>query len=123
MASIKVSPRERRQYPTYKTAQRVLNGDMTAPVEFFGWTVLRSLILVPGLALGGVRGWNLVTGALAGSTMVSFFALYRTYATKKMEERERRFVESPISGHRRRRLAAPSRRRPRKARSRMRRAS
>lgn len=60
-----------------------MSGDLTAPVEFFGWTVLRAVILIPGLAIGGVKGWNLVTGALAGSTMVSLFALYRTYATKQ----------------------------------------
>ena len=40
---------ERKIYPTYETAQRVVNGDMTAPAQFVGWTVLRSLILMPGL--------------------------------------------------------------------------
>ncbi len=83
MPSLEVSAHERRAYPTYRTAKRVVGGDMTAPVEFFGWTVLRSLIIMPGLALAGVRGWKLVTGALAGSAMVSTFALYRTYATKQ----------------------------------------
>ena len=90
MASLQVSDHERRAYPTYGTAKRVVGGDMTAPIEFFGWTVLRSLILIPGMAIGGVRGWNLVTGALAGSTMVSLFALYRTHATAQADKRGRR---------------------------------
>lgn len=86
MPQLEVTDAERRLYPTYKTANRIVNGDMTAPVEFFGWTVLRSVILMPGLAVAGVRGWKIVTGALAGSTMVSLFALYRTYATKQTDK-------------------------------------
>jgi len=119
MPKIEVSRHERAAYPTYKTAHRVLNGDMTAPVEFFGWTVLRSLILMPGLAIGGVRGWRLITGALAGSTMVSLFALYRTYATKHSIP----VLEGPKDPRRRRLRAAPSLRPARKRRSRMRRAA
>lgn len=86
MPQLEVTEQERLAYPTYRTANRVMNGDMTAPVEFFGWTVLRSVILMPGLALAGVRGWRIVGGALAGSTMVSMFALYRTYATKQRDK-------------------------------------
>lgn len=87
MPNLAVTGEDRRAYPTYNAAKKVVNGDLSAPIEFFGWTVLRSLILIPGLALGGVRGWKLVSGALAGSTMVSLFALYRTYATKQAQKR------------------------------------
>ena len=129
MPSLEVTDRERRQYPTYKTAQRVVNGDMTAPVEFLGWTALRSIIIMPGLAIAGIRGKQLLLSALAGSTFVSLFALYRTYTTKNMDkyrmrqlmaaEREISFPTSaPRRGARRR---GPKR--PKRRPSRMRRAS
>lgn len=85
MARLEVTRFERKNYPTYRAARRVLNGDMTAPAEFLVWTFLRSIVILPGLALVGVRGWRLPAGALAGSSMVSLFALYRSYATKRAE--------------------------------------
>lgn len=100
MARLEVTRFERKNYPTYRTAQRVLNGDMTAPAEFLVWTLLRSILIFPGLALVGVRGWRLPAGAVAGSSMVSLFALYRTYATKRAEMhgtlRNRRRLEGRV---------------------------
>ena len=95
MPQLEVTEGERRKYPTYRTARKVVNGDMTAPVEFLGWTMLRSLIMLPGLAVAGVRGRQLVVASLAGSTFVSMFALYRTYTTKNMEKHQH------LLGHRR----------------------
>ena len=85
MADLRVSRYERRNYPTYWTANNVVNGDMTAPTELLFWTLLRSVVVLPGLAVVGVRGWRLPVGALASSAMVSLFALYRSYITKRAE--------------------------------------
>lgn len=85
---VSVSPHERVAAPTYTTAMRIVTGDLTAPVEMVGWTVLRSLLIAPGLALAGVRGKQLIFGALAASSMVSLFALWRSYVTKKAQEPE-----------------------------------
>jgi membrane protein implicated in regulation of membrane protease activity len=85
MPRLEVTRNERRNYPTYRTAHRVVHNDMTAPVEFIGWTLLRATIIAPGMALAGIRGWQLPLGAVAGSSMVSLFALYRSYATKRSE--------------------------------------
>jgi hypothetical protein len=93
MPKLEVTRRERRNYPTYRTAHRVVNGDMTAPAEFFGWTMLRALIILPGMALVGIRGWKLPLGALSASSMVSLFALYRSYATKRSEMFEKRLLK------------------------------
>ena len=128
MPSLEVTDHERRQYPTYKTARRVVNGDMTAPVEFLGWTALRSIIIMPGLAIAGIRGKQLLLSALAGSTFVSLFALYSDVydqehgETRMLQlmaaEREMSFPTVPRQGARRR-GPKRSKRRP----SRMRRAS
>lgn len=101
MPKLEVTRSERRNYPTYKTANRIVNGDMTAPVEFLGWTALRSLIMVPGLAIVGIRGKKLFAAALAGSTFVSLFALYRTYTTKNMEEFKMRGSRGRARGRKR----------------------
>jgi hypothetical protein len=71
-----------------------VTGDLTAPVELIGWTVLRALIIAPGLAIAGVhRGKNgdsqlgtLVLGSLAASSLVSLFALWRSYVTQKARD-------------------------------------
>ena len=80
---VAVSDHERVSAPTYETAHRIVTGDLTAPIEMVGWTVLRSLLIAPALALAGVRGNRLVWASLAGSSMVSLFALWRSYATAK----------------------------------------
>jgi len=88
MAHLTVSDDETDRYPTYKTARRIVNGDLTAPAEFIGWTTLRALLIMPGYALVGLRGKPLIVGALLSSTMISTFALYRTVATKRMYARQ-----------------------------------
>lgn len=80
---ITVSDHERVSAPTYETAHRIVSGDLTAPIEMVGWTALRALLISGGLALAGVRGNRLVWASLAGSSMVSLFALWRSYVTQK----------------------------------------
>jgi hypothetical protein len=72
--------KEERLYPTYQAARNVLDGEPQAPIEFVGWTLLRSVLIMPGFAIAGARGKNLVIGALLASTTISFFALLRSYA-------------------------------------------
>ena len=79
---VAVSPHERSTAPTYRTAQKIVAGDARAPIEMVGWTVLRAALIAPGLALAGVRGNRLVWSAFAGSSMVSIFALWRSYVTQ-----------------------------------------
>jgi hypothetical protein len=93
MPQLEVTRHERRNYPTYRTAHRVMHNDMTAPIEFIGWTLLRAAIIAPGLALTGVRGWQLPLGSISASSMVSLFALYRSYATKRSEMFQKQQIE------------------------------
>lgn len=87
---VAVNEHERASAPTYDSAHRTVSGDLTAPVELIGWTVLRAMIIAPGLAIAGVhRGPNgktrlgtLALGSIAASSMVSLFALWRSYVTK-----------------------------------------
>lgn len=72
--------REERFYPTYQSARAVLNGEPQAPVELIGWTLLRSILIMPGFALVGARGKTLVFGSIAASATISLFALLRMYA-------------------------------------------
>jgi hypothetical protein len=88
---VAVSDHERASAPTYASASRAVSGDLTAPVELVGWTVLRALIIAPGLAIAGVhrdsngkaRLGRLALGSIAASSMVSLFALWRSYVTQK----------------------------------------
>jgi len=86
MPRLEVTHSERKAYPTYDTAKRVVDGnDITAPIEFLAWTAIRSLLIMPGMAIAGVRGKKLVLGAFFGSMLVSTSALWRSYATKQSE--------------------------------------
>lgn len=87
---VAVSEHERQSAPTYSSSSRVVSGDLTAPVELLGWTVLRAVIIAPGLAIAGVHRdkqgkanlGKLALGAVAASSMVSLFALWRSYVTQ-----------------------------------------
>jgi hypothetical protein len=83
---LEVTQGERDAYPTYDTAARVVKGnDLTSPVEMIAWTAIRSLLIMPGMMMAGIRGKQLVFGALLGSAMVSTAALWRSYSTSQSE--------------------------------------
>ncbi|UCC72060.1 MAG: hypothetical protein JSV86_17080 [Gemmatimonadota bacterium] len=115
MPQLEVTDRERKAYPTYDTAARVVEGnDLTSPIEFIAWTTIRSLLILPGMAMVGIRGKKLIFGALLGSAMVSTAALWRSYATKQAEiwaENRRRRALPARRTRARRRLPSRTRRR------------
>ena len=83
-----VTEHERRVTPTYNAAARVVSAnDPRDVLELLGWTLLRSLVIGGGMALGGVRGKPLFFGALAGSAMVSAFSLWRSYSTHRRDQK------------------------------------
>lgn len=92
---VAVNQHERASAPTYSTAHRIISGDLTAPVEMIGWTILRALLIAPGLAIAGVGHdpkngkrdiGKLALASLAGSSMVSLFAIWRSYVTNKARQ-------------------------------------
>jgi len=116
MPQLEVTAGERKAYPTYDTAARVVAGnDLTSPIEFIAWTTIRSLLIMPGMAMAGIRGKQLVFGALLGSAMVSTAALWRSYATKQSEiweaNRQRRMRDRRQRQLPRRRSSSRTRRR------------
>lgn len=73
--------------PTSYAAHAALKGEPRALAAFAGLTLLRSLIIAPGLALAGIRGKTLVYGALAASGTISASALAYVF----VHDRKRRF--------------------------------
>ncbi len=70
--------------PSSYAAYAVLDGERGALLRFLGLTVLRSLLIAPGVAIMGIRGKQLVLGSLAGSGVISVSALgYVWYARKQ----------------------------------------
>lgn len=66
--------------PTSYAAYATLNGDKGSMLKFAGLTILRSLLIAPGMAIAGVRGKQLLWGSLAASGFVSMSALVYCYA-------------------------------------------
>jgi hypothetical protein len=60
----------------------VINGDGGAIVRFVGFTLLRALLIAPGIALAGIRGKQLVYGSLAASGAISAVSLGYAWAVK-----------------------------------------
>ena len=74
--------------PTSYAAHAVLKGRGGAILAFGGLTLLRSLLIAPGLALAGIRGKQLLWGSLAGSAVISATALGYVFALDKKKRAE-----------------------------------
>lgn len=61
--------------PSSYAAYAVVRREPGALVRFTGLTVLRSLLIAPGMALAGVKGRPLLLGSLAASGVISLTAL------------------------------------------------
>jgi hypothetical protein len=61
--------------PSSYAAHAVVQGERGALVRFAGLTVLRSLLIAPGMAVVGVRGRPLLLGSLAASGLISVAAI------------------------------------------------
>jgi hypothetical protein len=67
----------------------VLDGAPGAWPKFLAHWLLRSALIMPGLAIAGVRDKRLITGALASSTLVSAFLTIYTLSERSRARRRR----------------------------------
>lgn len=67
----------------------MFNGEPGAVPKVIGHWMLRSALIMPGLALAGVRDRRLVTGALLSSTFVSLFLIAYTAFERNRKRRRR----------------------------------
>jgi len=74
--------------PTSYAAHAVLQGNRGSILAFAGLTLLRSLLLAPGLALAGIRGKKLLYGSLAGSGVISGVALAYVFMLDRKKRAE-----------------------------------
>jgi hypothetical protein len=74
----------------------MFNGEPGAVPKVIGHWMLRSALMMPGLALAGVRDKRLVTGALLSSTFVSLFLIAYTGFERRRPSRHKRSLQ----GHR-----------------------
>lgn len=61
--------------PTSYAAYGVVTGQPGAILRMTAFTLLRSLILAPGLAIAGIRGRTLILSSVAGSVTMTSYAL------------------------------------------------
>lgn len=66
----------------------MLDGDPEGIPKFIGHWMLRSALIMPGLAIAGVRDRRLVTASIVSSTFVSLFLV--TYTAFERKRRKRR---------------------------------
>jgi len=68
----------------------MFNGEPGAIPKVIGHWMLRSALIMPGLALAGVRDYRLVTSALLSSTFVSgFLILYTAFERNRRKHRRK----------------------------------
>lgn len=68
----------------------MLNGEPGAVPKVIGHWMLRSVLMMPGLALAGVRDKRLITGALLSSSFVSLFLIGYTAFERQRKSRHKR---------------------------------
>ena len=61
------------QLPSSESVNAVLTGQENGWLKVTMSTVLRSILIAPGLAVAGARGWKLVGGSLLSSTTITAF--------------------------------------------------
>jgi len=83
--------------PTSYAAHAVLQGNRGSIFAFAGLTLLRSLLIAPGLALAGIRGKKLFYGSLAGSGVISGVALAYVFMLDRKKKLEVEIGEAQIA--------------------------
>jgi len=68
----------------------MFNGEPGAVPKVIGHWMLRSALMMPGLALAGVRDKRLITGALLSSSFVSLFLIAYTVFERNRRGRRKR---------------------------------
>jgi len=66
--------------PSSESACALLEGKPGGIPRFIGHWLLRSALIMPGLALAGVRDRRLITASLASSTLISLFLVIYSVA-------------------------------------------
>ncbi len=61
------------QLPSSESVNDVLAGRTNGWPKVVGSTLLRALLIMPGVAVAGARGWRLVGGAFLGSATITAF--------------------------------------------------
>jgi len=61
------------QLPSSESVQAVLNHEPNGWTKVVMSTVLRSVLIAPGVAVAGARGWKLVGGSLLSSATITAF--------------------------------------------------
>jgi hypothetical protein len=69
------------QLPSTASVQAALNGEKHGWGKVAASTALRALLIMPGVALSGARGKDLVMGSLLGSATITAFIFF-FYTTK-----------------------------------------
>lgn len=82
----------------------MFNGEPGAVPKVIGHWMLRSALIMPGLAIAGVRDRRLVTASLLSSTFVSLFLIAYTAFERKRKSRHKRSLGSQrrprqLTGH------------------------
>lgn len=67
--------------PSSESVNAVLRGEPGGWTKVLVSTTLRALLVAPGMAMVGVRGWKLPAGALLSSATITFF-LFIFYGAK-----------------------------------------
>ncbi len=69
------------QLPSSESVNAVLDGEDNGWMKVVMSTTLRAILIAPGLALAGGRGWKLVGGSLLSSTTITafLFIFYRAH--------------------------------------------
>lgn len=78
---------EIRQLPSSESVLSALRGEPGGWGKVLLSTLLRSLLIAPGVALAGGRGWRLVAGSLVASSSITTFLLiwYATAGRARIE--------------------------------------
>ena len=71
--------------PSSYAAYALVDGERGAVLRFAGLTLLRALLIAPGIALAGVRGQRLILGSLAGSGFISMAAVGYAFVSKRQQ--------------------------------------
>jgi len=71
--------------PSSYAAYAVIEGEKGSVMRFAGLTLLRALLIAPGMALAGVQGRQLVLGSATGSGLISVAALGYAWFCRKQQ--------------------------------------
>lgn len=72
-------PEARASLPTYSTIADVLEKKNGSGIRLVGWTLARTLLIIPGLVAVGVQPKKAIVGSMISSSIISVLTLVRIY--------------------------------------------